>query len=169
MSAAKQPNAGNGPEDYEKDKKHMKKIKCLASVTPEYLNERSTGSFISWMGIEFMSVEDGTLTARMAITDHHVAPNGYLHAASVIALADSSCGNGTIAHLPEGADSFTTIELKSNHLGTATNGMLECTAVAQHIGRNTHVWDATVTHADTGKTIALFRCTQMILWPIARR
>jgi len=143
----------------------MKMIKRQASVTPEYLNKRSVGSFIGWMGIEFLDVQDGSLTARMEITKNHVAPNGYLHAASIIALADSSCGNGTIAHLPEGADSFTTIELKSNHLGTATSGMLECTATAQHLGRNTHVWDATATHADTGKTIALFRCTQMILWP----
>ena len=134
-------------------------------VTPTYLNTRSEGSLIEWMGVNFLSVEDGKLTADMIITANHMAPNGFLHAAGIIALADSACGNGTIAHLPDGAESFTTIELKSNHLGTARSGTLFCTATARHLGRTTHVWDAIVTHVDTGKTIALFRCTQMILWP----
>ena len=70
-----------------------------------------------------------------------------------------------LAHLPEGATNFTTIELKSNFLGTAKTGTIACVARPAHLGRNTQVWDATVTHKDTGKTIALFRCTQMVLWP----
>ena len=32
-----------------------------------------------------------------------------------------------------------------------------------HIGRSTHVWDVTVTNESTGRTIALFRNTQMVL------
>jgi uncharacterized protein (TIGR00369 family) len=68
-------------------------------------------------------------------------------------------------NLPQGAHSFTTIELKSNHLSTARDGRLECIAKPVHLGRTTQVWDATVTAA--GKTIALFRCTQMVLWPKA--
>jgi uncharacterized protein (TIGR00369 family) len=55
--------------------------------------------------------------------------------------------------------------LKSNHLGTAREGVIAVTAKPVHLGRTTQVWDATVVHQDTGKTIALFRCTQMVLWP----
>ncbi len=83
----------------------------------------------------------------------------------MIALADTACGFATVAHLPRGAESFTTIELKSNFLGTAREGSIDAIARAAHIGRNTQVWDATVTDNANGKTIALFRCTQMILWP----
>ncbi|MGH6608991.1 MAG: PaaI family thioesterase, partial [Burkholderiaceae bacterium] len=89
----------------------------------------------------------------------------YLHAASIVALADTSAGYATIAHLPDGASNFTTIELKSNFLGTATDGTLRSETRAAHQGRTTQVWDATVTHVESSKTIALFRCTQMILWP----
>jgi len=32
-----------------------------------------------------------------------------------------------------------------------------------HLGRSTQVWDATVTNGE-GKLIAMFRCTQMILY-----
>lgn len=82
-----------------------------------------------------------------------------------MALADTTCGYATLAHLPEGAASFTTIELKSNHLGTVREGVILCAAHAQHLGRTTQVWDAVVTDAASGRSLALFRCTQMILWP----
>ena len=104
---------------------------------------------------------------RMQVRPQLLAPNGFLHAASVIALADTACGFAVIAHLPSGAESFTTIELKCNFLGTAREGAVDAVARGVHLGRNTQVWDATVTEAATGKTLALFRCTQMILWPRA--
>jgi 1,4-dihydroxy-2-naphthoyl-CoA hydrolase len=91
------------------------------------------------------------------------APNGFLHAGTVVTLADTACGYGCSAHLPDGAKGFTTIELKSNHMGTAREGSLQVEARASHLGRTTHVWDAEVRHKGSGKTIALFRCTQMIL------
>lgn len=38
-------------------------------------------------------------------------------------------------------------------------------ATAAHLGRSTQVWDAVTTHG--GRTIALYRCTQMVLYPKA--
>jgi 1,4-dihydroxy-2-naphthoyl-CoA hydrolase len=67
-------------------------------------------------------------------------------------------------NLPPGATGFTTIELKSNHLGTAKEGTIVGSAMPVHLGKTTQVWDTIVTHRDSGKTIALFRCTQMILY-----
>ena len=94
-----------------------------------------------------------------------MAPNGFLHAASVIALADTSCGYGSQVSLPAGATGFTTIELKSNFMGTATVGdEIACRARMVHGGRTTQVWDAEVADG-TGRTLALFRCTQMVLYP----
>jgi len=120
-----------------------------------------------YLGVEMVSVAQGELSSRMAVKKLHVAPNEFLHAASVVALADTTCGYATIAHLPAGATSFTTIELKSNFLGTVREGSVACTATAQHLGRTTQVWDAVVTDEASGRKIALFRCTQMILWPKA--
>jgi uncharacterized protein (TIGR00369 family) len=133
------------------------------TLTPAHFHSRQKGTLPDLLGVEVLAVEADSLHARLTIKPHHLAPNGYLHAASVVMLADTCCGYGCIAHLPEGAKGFTTIELKSNHLGTARDGMIECRAIPVHLGRTTQVWDATVTAA--GKTIALFRCTQMVLWP----
>ena len=94
-----------------------------------------------------------------------MAPNGYLHAATIVALADTSCGYGCFMNLPGSAKGFTTIELKSNFLGTKYEGTIECEAKLTHGGRATQVWDATVADVESGKKLALFRCTQMILYP----
>ncbi len=124
---------------------------------------RHEGTLPDLLGFEITSTDKDGLTAAFDIQPHHLAPNGYLHAASIIMLADTACGYGCMMNLPEGASSFTTIELKSNHLGTAREGRVECRATPVHRGRTTQVWDATVSAG--GKTIALFRCTQMVLWP----
>jgi 1,4-dihydroxy-2-naphthoyl-CoA hydrolase len=118
------------------------------------------------MGLVWGEVSHGRAAAHFTVEQHHMAPNQFLHAASVIALADSACGFGCMASRPEGATSFTTIELKSNFLASARQGeTVTCEARMAHGGRTTQVWDATVVNQSSGKTIALFRCTQMLLYP----
>ncbi len=117
------------------------------------------------LGIVVTHVAHGTLHAELPVQRCVMAPNGYLHAGTVVSLADTAAGYGCISSLPEGAENFTTVELKSNHLGTAREGTLLAVAKGVHMGRTTQVWDVTVTHKDTGKTIALFRCTQLLIYP----
>ena len=117
------------------------------------------------LGIEVIEVGAERVRAAMPLKRELLAPNGFLHAGSIIALADTCAGYGCMAALPDGANGFTTIEIKSNHLGTALDGTIDCIAVPVHVGRTTQVWDATVTHREKNKTIALFRCTQMVLYP----
>jgi len=133
--------------------------------TLDVLNKRSAGTLPGLVGIRFTAIEEGMVAAELDIRPDLIAPNGYLHAATVIALADTACGYGCLAHLPEGATLFTTIELKSNFLGTATEGTIACVARPAHLGSTTHVWDAVVTDKAAGKTIALFRCTQLVIRP----
>jgi 1,4-dihydroxy-2-naphthoyl-CoA hydrolase len=133
----------------------------------EELNNRGTGTLPGLIGIEILEAEKGRLTSRLDLRDELMAPNGYLHAATIVALADTSCGYGTFVNLPERADGFTTVELKSNFLGTKRAGAIACEANMAHGGHTTQVWDAVVSDADSGKTLALFRCTQMILYPRA--
>src|SRR5690349_1816254 len=146
----------------------MVKIPMLYSdpmTTIDQLNARGLGFLPGLIGIEFLTLQPGRLTSRLPIRPELLAPNGYLHAAVIIALADTTCGYGTFTDLPDGANNFTTIELKSNFLGTAREGAISCIATIVHSGRTTQVWDATVTDESSGKTIALFRCTQLILYP----
>jgi len=134
-------------------------------LTAEVFNRRSSGHLPGMAGVEIVSVEPGEVRSRMAVRREVMAPNGFLHAASIIALADTSCGYGCVAHLPQGASGFTTVELKANFIGTAREGAITCRARAVHLGRTTQVWDAEIEVEAGGPKIALFRCTQMVLWP----
>ncbi|MGI8927358.1 MAG: PaaI family thioesterase [Tepidiformaceae bacterium] len=135
-------------------------------ITIAFLNERAKGHLPGLIGIEAKELEHGRrITGRLAVRPELWAPNGMLHAASVVALADTLCGYGCTASLPEGATGFATAELKSNHLSTVREGAVLCTATLAHGGRTTQVWDAVVTEEATGKPIALFRCTQLLLYP----
>jgi uncharacterized protein (TIGR00369 family) len=136
-------------------------------VTADAMKDRGVGRLPGLVGFRVVAVDEEKLVAELDIRPELLAPNGYLHAATVVALADTACGYGCLAHLPQGAQNFTTIELKTNFIGTAREGTLACVAKPVHLGRTTQVWDATVTRKSDGGTIALFRCTQMVLWPKA--
>ena len=131
-------------------------------LTLAQLQEMGSFGFPGLLGIEFDEAGDGAMCARLELAEKHMAPNGYLHAGTVVGFADSACGYGCILNLPEAATGFTTIELKTNFLRSANEGTIECEARLVHGGRTTQIWDATVTDAEA-RRMALFRCTQLIL------
>jgi uncharacterized protein (TIGR00369 family) len=134
-------------------------------LTPEVFNGRSAGHLPGLVGLQILTMTPQGVQSRLEVRKALMAPNGFLHAATVIALADTSCGYGCVAHLPQGASGFTTLELKSNFLGTTRDGAIACRAWPVHLGRTTQVWDAEVTVEGSERKIATFRCTQMVLWP----
>lgn len=136
-------------------------------LTADELNQRGAAGLPGHLGLVVLQVIAEQVKIELTIQPWLMAPNGYLHAGTVVTLADTSAGYGCMANLPAGAVGFTTLELKSNHLGTARDGVIECTATAAHLGRTTQVWDAVVTHRESGKTLALFRCTQLLIYPKA--
>jgi len=131
------------------------------------LEELGANRLPGLLSIELLDLESRSSRMRCVVEEKHLASNGYLHAASVVALADTTAGYGCVANLPEGAIGFTTIELKSNHLGTLLEGALVADGTLAHGGRSTQVWDVVVSEEKTDRRIALFRCTQMILYPRA--
>ena len=142
------------------------------NISLDEFNALSEGHLPGLIGMRFLEAEPGRMVCRLDVEKRHLAPNGFLHAATVVALADTASGYGCRLSLPEDATGFTTIELKSNFLGTATEGGIRCEARLVHGGRSTQVWDATVSSEATGRLIGLFRCTQMVLYqksPSARR
>ncbi len=127
------------------------------------LRQRLQQGLPGHLGVELVALGPGLLTVRMTLGEEHIAANGYLHAGSVVTLADTACGFGCLTNLPEGGVNFATIELKANFLHTSTTGVIWAAARLQHGGRRTQVWDAIV-RDEREREIALFRCTQMILY-----
>ena len=136
-------------------------------ITAEQFNQRGIGKLPGHLGLVVTVASPVQMCAEMVVQPHLMAPNGFLHAGSVVTLADTLCGYGCVLNLPGGASGFTTVELKSNHLGTTRDGTVAVVATPAHLGKTTQVWDALVTHKESGRTLALFRCTQMVLYPKA--
>ena len=136
-------------------------------ITAEQFNQRGAGKLPGHLGIVITQATPQQMRGELQVQTHLMAPNGFLHAGSVVTLADTLCGYGCVLNLPEAASGFTTVELKSNHLGTTLEGSVAAVATPAHLGKTTQVWDAVVTHVQSGRTLALFRCTQMVLYPKA--
>jgi 1,4-dihydroxy-2-naphthoyl-CoA hydrolase len=134
-----------------------------AEVTAESLHRRQADCLPGRFGVVVTRIAEGALDAEVALQPWMLAPNGFLHAASVLLLADTAAGYASFAHLPDGAKNFTTVELKSNFLGTVRDGTIRTECRAEHLGRTTQVWSCVVFGADD-RRIALFRCTQLVLW-----
>jgi 1,4-dihydroxy-2-naphthoyl-CoA hydrolase len=132
--------------------------------TPESFNKVGARKLPGYLGIVITEVDPSRVSGELPVIESVIAPNGYLHAGSIVTLADTLAGYGCMANLPADAVGFTTIELKSNHLGTALDGTIVGVATPVHRGKTTQVWDAVVTHKQTGRTLAVFRCTQLILY-----
>lgn len=120
------------------------------------------------LGLELVEIGEKSAVMRCEIQPFHTAPNGYLHAGSVLSLADTCAGYGCVGNFPPGATGFTTIELKANFVGTLLEGAMVATGKMVHGGRTTQVWDVEVRSEKDGRKLALFRCTQMILYRKAR-
>lgn len=134
-------------------------------VTAQSFNAVAEDYLPGLIGLKFTGLDVGWAEAELEIRKGLMAPNGFLHAGAIVTLADTAAGIGCVRSLPEGASGFTTIELKTNFIGTAREGWLDARASATHLGRTTQLWDVEVRRRETGKTIAFFRCTQMVLWP----
>jgi uncharacterized protein (TIGR00369 family) len=126
-------------------------------------------NFLNLLGITLDEDEDAPLSGRFTVTHALIAGTGYLWAPVVIALADALCAIGVSRNWPEDAASFTTVESKANFLSSAREDELVIAlATPLHLGSTTQVWDATVTNQSTGRTMAAYRCTQLILYQRAR-
>ncbi|KAL0491371.1 esterase [Acrasis kona] len=137
----------------------------------DFLQQRQSFGVLSHLGFDLIDVgENGQIKAKMEIKRHHMAANGYVHAACMVFLADTTCGFGCYTQLPTNKHNFTTIELKSNHIGTAKEGdTVYAESKVLHRGKSTHVWESTVYKLSekdgSRKDLCLFRATQIILDP----
>jgi uncharacterized protein (TIGR00369 family) len=137
------------------------------NLTPEIMNGWNRDGLPQMLGIAVTECAPGRVVGRLPVTKALVAGNGALWAPAIVALADTLCAYGVSTKWPDGATGFTTVELKCNFLGTLRDGAILGEAKLLHGGRQTQVWDCTVTNEATAKPVAAFRCTQIILYPRA--
>jgi 1,4-dihydroxy-2-naphthoyl-CoA hydrolase len=132
-------------------------------ITPELSRKALAGTFPGDLGIALFEIGEDEVRGRMVVDRRHLHPGGYVHGGAWVALADTVAAWGTMRRLAPG-DGFTTVELKINVLGSATEGD-ELIAVGEplHVGGRTQVWEVRVLRDD--RLLANFVCTQIVLKP----
>ncbi len=130
-------------------------------VSAKEINAKIQGRLAGHLGVELLEVSATEAVSRLELKDELMNTIGSLHAAAIVAIADTTCGAGCIASLPE-TQTFTTLELKASFVGGARGGAIRCVARARHAGKSTQLWEATVTDEATGKALAFFSCTELI-------
>ncbi|CAF3350856.1 unnamed protein product, partial [Rotaria sp. Silwood2] len=129
-------------------------------------NDRTKGKFPGRINLEILSIRHGYVLSQLIVHDELLSVDDYLHGGAIVTLADATCGYGGLASLPSGASTLTTIELKTNFLGKGKSStVLKCEAKLIHGGKTTQIWDAQMRDLKTKKLIAIFRCTQLIIYP----
>lgn len=134
----------------------------------EQLNARDKDRLAGLVGLEVLEANPMRIRGAISVTPQLQTATGFLHTASIIALLDTLSGYGVNMNLPSAAIGFTTIDVSSSFFGTAKEGRVIGEAVPIHRGSTTQVWSANCWREGDSKEIAVFRCTQMILYPVRR-
>lgn len=119
--------------------------------------------FAGVLGIDVTLSEKDRIEARMLVRPDMCNPVRVLHGGAIMSFADTLGAMGASMNLPEGAAGTTTLESKTNFIGSAREGetvVAVCTPI--HIGRRTSIWQTKIT-SEAGKTVALVTQTQMVL------
>lgn len=87
------------------------------------------------LGIVITHVSESEVRTELVVDETLMVPNGFLHAGAVVSVAEPCSGYGCVANLSPGATGFTTIELKSSHLGTTRDGAILASAKPTHLGK----------------------------------
>jgi 1,4-dihydroxy-2-naphthoyl-CoA hydrolase len=119
--------------------------------------------FAELAGISFVEADKDRVVARMRVRPDLCTISHTIHGGAVMAFADSVGAAATLINLPEDAKGTTTIESKTNFIGSAREGTtVVATATPVHRGRRTQVWQTRL-ETEEGKLVAIVTQTQMVL------
>jgi 1,4-dihydroxy-2-naphthoyl-CoA hydrolase len=127
----------------------------------EKLNKLCKGTFISFLGIEFLEFGDNFVEASMPVDDK-LQPMGLLHGGASLALAETTASGGSYLLVDPEKYDVLGLQVSGNHLSSVSDGTLHARAEIIHLGKKTHVWDVKIT-SDAGKLISVTRVTMMIV------
>ena len=119
--------------------------------------------FAELKGVSFSEAEKDRVVARMLVRADLCTLGQVLHGGAIMALADSVGAAATVINLPDDAKGTTTLESKTNFIGSAKEGTtVIATATPVHRGRRTQVWQTRL-ETEEGRLVALVTQTQMVL------
>ncbi len=108
--------------------------------TLEALNQSNSRCLVDHIGIEFIAIDDDSLTARMPVDERTRQPYGILHGGASVVLAETIGSMGSAMCVDLARYRVVGLDINANHIRAVSSGFVTATASALHIGRRTHVW-----------------------------
>jgi len=136
-------------------------------IFPEYLqlevlNDMSKGCMVGHLGIEFTEIGSNYLIATMPVDERTKQPLGMLHGGASVALAETMGSVGATFCLDLSKQYAVGLEINTNHIKSAKNGLVTGKATPVHLGGSTHVWSIEITN-ESDQLVAISRITMAIL------
>jgi 1,4-dihydroxy-2-naphthoyl-CoA hydrolase len=111
----------------------------IKQQTVEELQAACTSTLAQQLGIEFTTIGEDFIEARMPVDERTMQPMGLLHGGASAALAETLGGAGAYLCVGEGTICVG-LEINANHVRPARRGWVMGRATRLHQGRTTQVW-----------------------------
>ncbi len=126
------------------------------------LNSMGQGCMVEHLGIEFTEIGKDYLIATMPVDHRTKQPLGLLHGGASVALAETMGSLGATLCLDLNKQYPVGLEINTNHIKSANEGVVTGKAQPIHIGRGTQVWSIEIKN-DKKQLVAISRITIAIL------
>lgn len=129
----------------------------------EGLNAMSENTMVKALGIEFITIGEDYLKARMPVNTNTVQPMRILHGGASVALAETIGSVASICCLADiTTEQVVGLDINANHLRSVLEGSFVVGTVRPvHIGKKTHVWTIEI-HDEHHKLVCISRLTMMV-------
>lgn len=141
------------------------RIKLGTRFTIEMMNDRLKGTMGEGMGIEFISLSDYELVARMPVDSRNIQPLGRLNGGASLALAEIAGSTAANLHLDTSVEVALGLDLNANHVRGLMGGegvYVLARVTAHHIGRKTSVWQISIENPQ-GELVCISRLTMVVV------
>lgn len=114
------------------------------------------------LNIEFVDVDELTITARMPVTSKVHQPDGVLHGGATVALAESVGSAAAFLFLGSKDIQVRGIEISANHVKSVREGFVYANARLVHHGRTTQLWHIDIKN-EQNELISFIKLTTLTL------
>mgnify|MGYP000576393241 CR=1 FL=1 len=131
-------------------------------VTLESLNKLSANTMVSHLGIEFTSIGNDFIEAKMPVDIRTLQPLGLLHGGASVTLAETLGSVAATCCIDRDTQYCVGLDINANHIKSAKSGYVFGTTKPIHIGKRTHVWEIRIVN-EQRELICISRITMAVI------
>lgn len=132
------------------------------NYTAEQINEMCKSTMIDRLGMKFVEVSDGRITATMPVDERTVQPARRLHGGASAAFAETIGSVGSFIIVDHTQYQVLGVEVSASHVSSTTENEVFGIGTLVHRGKTSHVWEIRIEDKN-GKIISIARLTNRII------